>query len=345
MTTVSSYPRIKKSYSIVVHDPDTVELRFGVWNVHSHLLKDESKNSKLFQLLLALSEGVSIPEIVQKYEVPRSEIEGLIDQLTQLGVIEHSPTSIFDLYLEQISPLHRRSGAGKEKIKPILLLGDHQLSREIARNLDADLQKSKVEIVDPKTLLDLSNRWMENGLEFEKKLLEFESWKDHFIVLAQEYIDPLLGYALGRITHALNIPWLNVSIDGPCLFIGPTFQGSEGPCYNCFETKVLMNLKEQENYRKFKISLANEKVKFGASPLFSSLISLASSLASFEIINFSLTGCSFTKRKVLSIYLPTMEIVFNDLLQLSSCEICSNPFQDIKGELYFNVQSLLRQDS
>jgi len=339
-------PKIRKNFSVVVHNPDLVEIRTGIWNIFSHVIEDEGKEGKLFEIVkLLLTGNLSTQQIAKESSVSRSVVEGVIDQLAQLGAIETSPASAFDYYLEQTAMmLNRRQVELSKKLKrPILLLGSGVLTDEIERTLFANIEDpQQIQRLDPLSILSSDTEWVENGLEFEKKLTLFEPWKDYLWVCVNEIINPIITGQINRIAFALNINWLHVAIDGPLIFVGPLFRGGDGPCYNCFEKRITMNLREKDSYKNYKLALINQQVHFGKKAQFPALNSLVASFTVMEILNFSLTECAHTYKKALSIYLPTMEIVYNDLLQLSSCEVCSTVIHGEKQQLYFDIQTLLK---
>ena len=343
----SKNPRIRKNFSVVVHNPDLVEIKAGVWNVFSHVIEDESKGGKLFEIIKCLLDGANSPsQIAKENSIDRSVVEGVIDQLTQLGAIEYSASNAFDYYLDEMAMMLKRpetQAAEKRLKRPVLLLGAGSFMNEVLRILGSSLEDQKqIQTLDPLSLLNNHSEWTEDGLAFEKMLSLFEPWKDHFWIYIQETVNPVVSNSLNRIAFALQVSWLNVAIDGPFIFIGPLFKGGEGPCYNCFETRITMNLRERESYQKYKYALTKNQVHGGKIAEFSAVNSLAASLAAMEILNFSLTGSALTVKKALSIYIPTMEIVYNTVLQLSSCEICSTVIHREKQQLYFDIQTLLK---
>ncbi len=62
-----------------------------------------------------------------------------------------------------------------------------------------------------------------------------------------------------------------------------------------------------------------------------------------EVLNYMTTRCKFTRNKVLSIYLPTMEIVFNEFLKVSNCQCCGSKIHRDDHQIYFDVQGLLQE--
>ena len=345
----SKNPCIKKNYSIVPYNADDIELKTGVWNSFSVAVRDESKSGNLFRIAKLLTGELSPAEIAKTLNISRSEVEALIDHLTQLGVIEYGATSILDTYLDTISPTLGYIGKERKIKRPILLLGNNSVVSEIQRLLRDQVNNEFIQSADVdseayKLLFGADDCWMNDGLEFEKALALFKPWASHFIVFAQENINPVYGNRFNKIAHVLNIAWINIAVDGPMLFVGPTIIGGTGPCYDCFEARVVMNLRENISYLRYKEVLAQGKVHDNNLPLHNVIASLIASFSALEILNFSFTECSFTQRKVLSIYLPTMEIVYNEVLQLSSCETCVGNAHRDNHQHYFDIQMLLKNE-
>lgn len=185
---------------------------------------------------------------------------------------------------------------------------------------------------------------MFDAFEQEKFLAQFSNWKNKFLVFTTKYINPLHATRLNRIAKLLNISWLHLAIDGPFIFIGPTFQANQGACYDCFETRICMNLRESETYQRYKNSIAANQVHtLDQDPLLLLSSTLLCAHAIFEIINFLTTRCTFTSNKVLSIFLPTMEFVYHNVMRLSSCRTCGSGAHHNETQLYFDFQKLIEE--
>lgn len=101
-----------------------------------------------------------------------------------------------------------------------------------------------------------------------------------------------------------------------------------------------MNLRESSSYLQYKNALVEGKVRVGTLPLEPALTGLLAAHAALEVLNYCLTGTTFTVQKVLAVYLPTMEISYNDVLRVASCPACCPvPERDDK-ELYFDARIL-----
>src|SRR5579872_4444796 len=88
--------RIKQHYSIIPHSPDLVEIRSGVWNPTSFMLSDHSQSGNLFKIVAALNGQASTGEIAKQHHLSRAEVEGVVDQLHQLDVIENAQLSLHE---------------------------------------------------------------------------------------------------------------------------------------------------------------------------------------------------------------------------------------------------------
>ncbi len=345
----NTHLKIKPFYSVVAHSVNSVELRSGVWNPTSYTLTDETNKGYLLPLILALNGEKSLSEISQELNIPRSELESLIDHLQEISAIETNPSSAIDLYFEQISPNIHATDTYKKNVSPkwpVMLFGDNDLVSDLQKLLVNTLGEDFVSAIDSADsqidkLENASSDWLYDGLEFEKMTEQFSSWKNNLFVLIQKNINPSLCFKLNRIFHDLKIPWVYAAIDGPFLFIGPTFNQNTA-CFECFETRISMNVKDHASYLKYKIASANQQVKnsknFSLDPI---LRGLLTSHAAMEVTNFSLTGNSYTQNKVLSIYLPTMEINFNEFLRYPNCKTCGVDQLRDSQPLYFDAHKLL----
>ncbi len=338
--------RIKRHFSIIPHSLQQVELRSGVWNPTSYVIDDESKTGKLGNILKDLDGNFTTQEIAKKHNIPRAEVEGVMDHLQQLNVLEKTSASVLDYYAEEMVAQQNTDNADIKK--NILIIGDAKLSYEIQRVLSNT--KNNVDTIpldDPIiSKLKENDQWLFNGLQLQEMVDDYTWWKDYFVVLALTYNDPILAMRINQINFALGIEWMMGTIDGPFLFIGPAFISKSGPCYYCLEKRVTMNLREYASYQRYK----NTILSGHAHAIFSQTISpvIANLLAahlSMEILNYQVTKTCFTKGKVLSIYLPTMEICFNEVLRLSGCHVCGSVAHRDDQQLYFDYQTLLENTS
>jgi bacteriocin biosynthesis cyclodehydratase domain-containing protein len=339
--------RLKRQYSIVAHSDDVVELRHGTWNPISFTLRDDSGTGALRGVLGRLDGQLSTREIADAEGLSRSEVEALVDQLADLELLEDGPSHALDYYLDHAVPnLLPYSGARGQGGRSAVVMGDGAVPAEVARILGAPAAGLEAEVAlangDLRESLSRDGTaWLADGLAFEQRAERFAPWRDRFVVFASSTVDPVELRAFNRIALHHGIPWLHAAIDGPFLLIGPTFVPARSACYECLETRVLMNLREAASYQSYKHALAEGRVARMAGPLNRVLESIVGSLSAFEALNFLLTETSFTVGKVLAIYLPTFEFSVNEVLRLPGCPACGSVPERDDRELYFDIRTLL----
>jgi len=343
---VPTNPRIMRQYSVVAHNRNIVELRAGVWNPVSFTLTDEAGSGNLFRILTKLDGSASSAGIAKALDVPRSDVEALIDHLDQLGVLESGANSALDYYLDNIAPTLAREPSPKPS-HPVLLLGDPELTDEFERQLANSVEGVVIERprTDDPALRILSQNdtsWFYNGLRLREQLAAFEGFRGHFVVYLSTCVNPVQLAILNRVSLELAVPWSTACIDGPFVLVGPTFVPPSSPCFQCLETRVLMNLREAESYVRYKNALVEGEICNGRSPLMPSLCALAASHAALDALNFLVTGSAFTVGKVLSVYLPTMEFAYNEVLRLPGCNACGAVVERDDKELYFDIRALMQ---
>ncbi len=341
MFSPKNHLRVKPHFSIVAHSQDHVELRSGVWNPTSYVFSDESKKGYLFSIIKGLDGQKSPAELAGQFNIPRSQVESLIDHLQQAGVLETGSDNIYDLYLNQVSPLFKYSGA-ENSDEAVFITGDPEFFVPL-KNMLASTLKNEIICDDKNELqkLESSNEnWLHDGLLCQEMISQFEHYRNRFVIFIQKTPNPILTSKWNRIARELQINWIHAAIDGPFLFIGPTFH-RETPCYDCFETRIMMNLREYASYQRYKFALVEKQVTKNSFPLDPAVKNLLISHVALESMNYLLTRCNFTTGKVLSIYLPTMEIVFNEVLRHSACQTCGTHVLRDGHQLYFDIHTLL----
>jgi len=180
---------------------------------------------------------------------------------------------------------------------------------------------------------------MLEGLAFQEIVASVDYLAEYFLVYATQWINPLALQALNRIALELRISWMHAVVDGPFLFVGPIFLPSGSACYECLETRVTMNLRDATGYQRYKQALVAGHIKEAPFHIERVLSALLAAHTAYEVLNFSLTGTSFTARKLLSIYLPTMEFSFHDILRVPGCAACSPTAERDGTELYFDMRT------
>lgn len=338
------HPRIKPAYSIVAHSPDIAELRYGAWNATSLTLRDETQSGSLTRLLLRLDGTLSADGVAAVEAVATREVDALIAQLADLDVIETAPSSALEMMLDRVRPVADGSAADWAPM-PVALVGDDELAAEIVPLLRG---------AQPDLLIDMPSAAPapmppaldgdDDTLAFQELLTHFTGWRGRLVIALSPVVDLRLLHGVNRLCLALATPWLNGVLDGPFLFVGPLTLPHRSACFDCFETRVTMNLREAANYQHYKRALVAHQVRTGALPNEPVLRALLATHAAIEAQNFLLTGHSNLINKVLSVYLPTMEFVYHEVLRLPNCRSCGASPASVTGrETYFDAAAILHR--
>ncbi|RAQ95898.1 TOMM precursor leader peptide-binding protein [Thermogemmatispora tikiterensis] len=344
-------PRLKPHFSLIAHSENIVELRSGVWNPVSVTLKDRSNQGKLLQALRRLDGQTTLKELARELDVPVQDLLQICASLDEFGALERGPTNVLDYYAALLAtslarPSTPQSALRTKQPEPILVLGHGEFAQRVLQELQASLNSPVSLIEEAELLQELSEQDLtehEDGLASMQTAVRFTRWRDHFLVVALDVIDPILLRNLNVIATELGLRWLHSAIDGPFLLIGPTIIPQRTPCYACFESRVGLNLREHASYVAYKQALVAGKVQPGRPVLLRPLYSLAASLTALETLNNVLTGSAFTAGKVLSLYLPTMEFAFNEILRLPNCRICVPRTERYQKPLYFDTRAYMNQ--
>jgi bacteriocin biosynthesis cyclodehydratase domain-containing protein len=270
-------------------------------------------------------------------------VESVIDSLIEIDALEDGPASALDFYEEElISPL----GTGREvRPRPVVFLGDEEIAGSVASTLRQTLGERLV-VVPPgdeavESLSRLDTDWLHDALAFEEELASFEHWRGAYVVYAVHTVSPVAPKILNRIAGALRFPWLHAALDGPFIHVGPTFVPRLSSCFECFETRLTMNLRDAEGYARYKRAFAAGALRGGRAPILPVVGGVLGSLAAFEAANFLLTERAFTVGKVLSIHLPTMELAFHEVLRLPGCAGCGSTQGRDEPELHFDLRAVM----
>ncbi|MFE0100724.1 TOMM precursor leader peptide-binding protein [Streptomyces sp. NPDC059009] len=332
--------RIKSVYAVVPHDRNTVELRSGVWNPQSITLVDHSGAGRLSTLVSGLDGTRDRSQLAKEAGVTRTELEALIDHLDQLAVLEHGPSTALDAYLDRTAT-GRVERAATESVR---ILGGGSSAAQVAALLGTHEQLTVSGPEDSAEQLRLLDQCpldtLEDGLAFERFAEQFEDWRGCLLVHIGDAVHPLRLATLNRVALALGTPWIQAALDGPLLLVGPTFVPDSTACFTCFETRVVMNLREGAAYQRYKKALASAEGPLaehgdGGTGV---LTSLLASHTALEALNMAVTGATSTVGKVLGIYLPSMEMVYSEVLRLPGCPSCGTVPERDGTEVYFDVR-------
>lgn len=343
------YPKIKSQFSVIFHDADHIEIRDCCLESRSHYFNDDHKTGLLSKVFAMLDGNSSITNIANVTGASAEQIASLLDELVDLDLLIDGAESLLDYYTSLYNDTLNRYPLENKAAKDIVLFGDNEITKAVSYILQDEIAAGVLNSSEaPKALMDKLSSLTENdffdGFAIEKTCSFFSELSNKYVLYAQDRMNPVRAHYFNIICNKLKISWLPVSIDGPYLFIGPTITPQGAPCYDCFEERALMNLKYKEHYLKYKKAIATGTVLLPNMPLHRVISHIAASYAAQEILNFALLGTTFTTRKVLSIYIPTMEFKYNEVQPLANCKTCGSVHHRDNQQLYFDVQALLHDE-
>jgi bacteriocin biosynthesis cyclodehydratase domain-containing protein len=318
--------RLRPSYTVVGHDPDTVELRTGLWRPVLLTLVDDERTGTLFRLVKGLDGTVSPAALAEWEGVPVEVVNRLVRDLAAAGAIEDGPAGALDAYVREVALT--TDFREPPKVRPVLLLGDPALTGPLGAALEEALadRSAGVHAADPHTWQAITGATpsaFHDSVNLAELTGALEEWRGSFVVFAETAPNPLRFQAWNRVALELDIPWLHTTVDGPVAFVGPTVLPRRSACYECLELRLLAGLRERAGYLRYKDALARGATAHTPPPVLAPVRTLVAGHAALEAVNLLLTGTSFTVDKVLSVHVPTLEIDFHDLLRHPSCPACA----------------------
>ncbi|XVQ15456.1 TOMM precursor leader peptide-binding protein [Spirillospora sp. CA-255316] len=332
-------PRVKRSFAVIGHSPNVVEFRHGTWNTVAHTVSDDSRSGRLLTLISAL-DGTSTPaELAALHRIEHDEIDALIAHLRGLGVLEDTPSTALDHYLDtHAAPLRAPQ---PPPARPVRVLGDADLAELVTGLVRQALPGADVAPDTAGIALKALNPqpgWARDELWLSETAAQFDDYQDAIVVWAQYRPDPLRIEVFNRIALRRGIRWVHGTIDGPFMIIGPAVLPGATACYQCLETRVLMNLKNSASYQDYKTALARAAVSGGDPPVLAPLRHMLAAYLALETVNLHSTAAAYTTGKTLTIYLPTWEHAVQDLLAVPDCTACGGAEEE---ELYFDAGAWL----
>lgn len=100
-----------------------------------------------------------------------------------------------------------------------------------------------------------------------------------------------------------------------------------------------MNLRERQSYLSWMRVAAADRVRAGAPAVAASVRAILAAHVAHEAVSIARNGLNTTRNKVLSVYIPTMEIAYNDVLPMSRFDA---PAQvETAPDLYYDIREWL----
>jgi bacteriocin biosynthesis cyclodehydratase domain-containing protein len=332
---------VRNDVRVIVHGADAVELRSGVWNSNSVTIADEEHKGKLADIVLALADGGEAPSVARRTGSTVDEVLSVVEVLLANDLL--MPAGEPSTWAQAPYAAQRTLGMGAaDRVIPdraiLLSPRDHG---ELCQAVLATRERSAVSFADEKLITQLTERDL--FLDADGFALTatdaYESWRGAVVAVVWPELHPLLLGNLNRLAHLVGFTLLCGVADGAFGIVGPTVVPSVTACYACAETRVLDAMRDHTLYTDYRRALAEGRVHAKATSVdpFQALIV---SFTACELASLLTMGTAFTCGRLLTIYGPTMEILFHELAVVPGCPVCGTDsaydsplYADLKGYL------------
>jgi len=322
---------------MVPYSMDRVEFRRGVWNAESTTLEDDDATGTLWPALDLLSQGLQPPEIVSRVPgLTRAALDDVMAHLASIGALVENVEDKMD---------------GGRETRPVWVFSDDALlAGDIQQILEGEGLQATVLADDtqPSATLFAGLRLEQSADELHMEqeasqmlaLLGSAPDLQPLLVVALAQNNPAMLRALDLFARRAHLSWLHAAVDGPALYVGPYVVPGATSSYRTFEQRVSMNLRERQGYLSWMRSAADQ-VQAGRPEVAVSTRALLAAHVAHETTSIARRGLSTTRNKVLSIYLPTMEIAFNDVLPMAKFDGTSQ--FAAASDLYYDIREWISE--
>lgn len=336
MTAKANNLVFRESVRVYDNGADEIRLRMGVFNYEEVELNLSTLTESLAKFMrkvvgfLQSDEGYNAEilneQLLEPYE--KEIATSIINELQATNYIVSSEernvgkelTLTLLGYFEQ-EDLESDEDANKKKI---LFFADDDYSRNTGKAL-AEEMHMPLSLMENELFQEIRNTDLTtntDGLTSVRHMRRYaEIFKEYdAIVGCMKNLSVLFMRNLNRISVELEIPVVLTFIDGPVICALATNPYTTG-CLECFELRALSRLEDHVQYHNFvKVDQGtSEKNRSkGVVPLLNVLVNIAVS----ESYLIRRIGASKFTGRLLTVYLPTLEIQAQDILRLPFCPAC-----------------------
>jgi bacteriocin biosynthesis cyclodehydratase domain-containing protein len=323
---------------VVVHDADTVELRTGVWNADATTLHDEDGKGILAGLVRELAAGTPVRELRGRRGVSADAVTEIVEALLANDVLRMPVAGQTTTSLEAG---HTLGMGASDRILPqsLIVVAPPELATLFGAAL-GEARASTVTRAEDSAVAPLLARDLfldADGLAASDAVAPYLSWKASAVVVVWPELHPFLIGNLNRLSHEVGFRLVPAVVDGPFGILGPTVIPGMTPCFACAETRVLDTMRDSALYLRYRDALAEQRVHAPAGGTWHPVFAVVAGLAAWDASNLLDFGTGFTAGKLFTLYAPTMEMMFHELVAVPGCPVCAPPAA-LDTPLYADLQ-------
>ena len=326
-----------------------IRIRKGVWSFWEMVINLSGEDPKVREILDEVFDKLQRGEVVDTDDlssnIPIEKLIGINKLFREMweGGLVITPEENFSLNrITEILLGYHSPELELKKPNAILFFSDIQypkrIAQEIGKQLNIDIEILGEDIF--REILDVDLTTKVDYMSYLKKLHEYSEYFEGYDSIAGYLSEPYVKFLRNFNRIAVNIekPVSIGMVDGPfihALTVHPTQTG----CLECFENRVMSRLEELEVYHKFIKSQNTTLPKFEYTPIAHILTSITIS----EALLLSIAQKSKFMGRVLSVYLPTLEIQCEDILRLPYCPACGAVAKGKAREMYLSSKALINK--
>ncbi|NFV13060.1 streptolysin associated protein SagC [Clostridium sporogenes] len=344
----------KLSNNLRIYDNGGNEIRFrsGLWNYNEAVLdlSTETENfTKSFRKLidnLKNNKGISAKNL-DEYELNNEEKNNLINvinSLNEAGMLcsEDEKDNDFEISKVLLGDFRYTLNKKEKSNQKLLFISDNDYAKQTAKNL-SDGMNMNLDLYSKENIDNIISKDLTSNLDALEKKSNMEDMKKKLenysaILICMNHINMNLFRNINRVSIELKKPIIMSFIDGPFITILSTLPPKTG-CLECFEQRILSRLEDHVLYHKFIESdfKPSDKSHKSIIPLLNIMTNMVIS-EGFLINNFN--TCKIEGR-VLSIFVPTLEIQSQDLLRVPFCPACGNVSKAKLKEINISTRNIV----
>lgn len=329
---------INENLRIFDNGSDEIRLRIGIWNYNEAVLdlngQTEGFKICIRDIFMKMQLGNSIiKDDIEDYDISKDDknnIKSLLDGLTSAGMVcteeeRRTSTQVVQSLLGDYK-YYVRPDNNKAFIEPnrkVIFISDSEYCKKTAVHL-SEAMELKLDLISDELYNEIAISDLTTKIDafktisiIDKLKRDLESYSTILVCMHRAKISLLRN--INRIALALEKSVVVSFIDGPFI-TAFTINPSKTGCIECFEQRALSRMEDHVSYDKFvntKIAEVKEENK-GIIPVLNMLTNIVIS-EGYLINNL---GASKFEGRVLSVYVPSLEIQVDDILRVPFCPAC-----------------------
>ncbi len=315
-----------------------IRLRKGIWNYEEGCLPLEEYGADYVKCLKEVFElldtrGFSMNELdaylLEPYE--REQAETMLQQLIEAGfVISHDEKTLHQRITKAITGglelFEEDLDVSSGDVKPLIFCTDEEYVRQkwqdmaprfkVESRFLSEEQMAALRKSDLTTCIDALTT-----IEETAKMSEWIKGAAAVVICMSE-LSVTFMRNVNRLSIKEKIPVILSFIDGPTITLLASTPYKTG-CLECFERRAMARMEDHVQYIRFVEGMKGKEAKANKDHSCQiMLLDLLANLSFTEGYMFVRVGASRFSGRLLSIYLPTLEIQMQNILRVPFCEAC-----------------------